>query len=53
MRRGVIASPKLSTWVGGQTWVVAVVARATNWLLGEVESLSDWEKVKQSIKNHP
>lgn len=39
--------------VGRQTWAVDVIARATGYVLGRLESLSDWDELKQNLQNHP
>lgn len=49
----VAATVKQVTWVAGGTWGIAVVARGTNFLLGEVVSPSEWDALKQAIQNHP
>ncbi len=43
---------QLSTSIGWQGWVVAVITRTTNRFLGEVESLSAWEHLKRDIQHH-
>ncbi len=49
----VIATVKQVTWVARGMWAIAVVARGSNFLLGEVESPSEWDALKRVIQNHP
>jgi hypothetical protein len=39
--------------VGRQFWAVEVIARATDYLLGRLESPSDWDELKKHLKDHP
>jgi hypothetical protein len=46
-----IPSLELEEWVGGQSWVVKIVARSSNLFLGNIESPEEWDVRKgQDLK---
>ena len=46
----IIALPEKEEWVGGQSWVVKILARGSELFLGSIKSLEEWNSLKQHLK---